>query len=474
MDMRSLIGAGMGDVTAETLEAVRKVLGNEPMKYIPGYGIIQKDITTSTGLNAYNLEPAAKLLVPAITPLRNMIPRIGNTRGGTRSEFRVINSIDIARSDVFTAEGTKAGTISYSVTPRYATFATISKGDNFTFQSQWAGLGFEDVRARGIARLLRHVLIHEEQAILGGNITEMGTASVALTAPTTALVASGSLTDGAYRIKYRAVTNLGRGKLSAAGTSRTTATTNNSVSATWAWVEGAVRYDIYADVAAGGTYKYQGTTQINSYLLGASADYNAAGAAAPADDSADTKAYDGIISQLPATAATVTTLAAGTAGTGTQLALSDIDGAFRTAWDTYRSNPDVLVVNSEQSTRITNLVLAASGAPTLFVQNNANEKAELVGGYRVSHYINKATGKNVPILTHPYLHAGTVMALTFDMPFPASDIINPIEIETRQEYLQLDYPIVAPKWEYEVLVDSTLKMFFPGSCVVIRNIAPGV
>jgi hypothetical protein len=68
----------------------------------------------------------------------------------------------------------------------------------------------------------------------------------------------------------------------------------------------------------------------------------------------------------------------------------------------------------------------------------------------VTSYINKATGNAIPIVTHPYLSQGTLLALTLQMPFPASDIENPIEIETRQEYMQLDYPIIAPKFEFEV------------------------
>jgi hypothetical protein len=463
----------MEDITQETLQAIAKVLGQEPLKYIPGYGIIEKNITTATGLVAFNLEPAAKLLVPAITPLRNMIPRVSNTRGGTAANWKVITSIDIARPDIFTAEGTKAATVSYSVTSKAASFATISKGDNFSFQAQWAGLTFEDVRARGIARLLRHVLIHEEQAILHGRVTAM-TAPVAPTVTTATI--GGTIAANTYYVVVRAITGLGtqRGQKSP-NTSIVTSGATSTISASVPWVEGALQYEWYAgtvnDVIS---ETLQATTQINSVLLTA---YTTTGQRvdANADGAADSLAYDGVIAQLTAALAQVTTLATGTAGTGTSMQLSDADNLLKLVWDNARANPDVFFVASEQSMRITNLVLAAAGAPTLYVDaGRSGDKAELVGGYRVTNYINKVTGKPVPIVTHPYHKAGTILCATMEMPFPASDINNPIEMETRQEYLQIDYPIVAPKWEYEVMVDEVLKLFFPGSCAVLRNIAPGV
>jgi len=140
-------------------------------------------------------------------------------------------------------------------------------------------------------------------------------------------------------------------------------------------------------------------------------------------------------------------------------------------WDLYRTDPDMISVNSEESIKITDLVLAAAGAPTLYV-TNSNEKSAITGGYRVTHYINKATGKSIPIQVHPYQEQGTIGIFTFEMPFSASDIDNPIEIETLQEYMQLDYPPTRPAWEFEVLVDEVIKLYFPGSCAVLRNIAP--
>lgn len=452
-----------------TIDAVKSILGGDPAgRYIPGQGVVNvtKDVTVATGLVAYNLEPAAKTLVPVITPLRNAIPRVQNTRGGTAVNWKQITAFDTARVDVFTAEGTKGASVSYTSADKSSVYATISKSSSVTFQAQWAGKSFEDNRAKDSIRLLNTVMIHEEQAILGGRRAVLG----AVAAPTvTSSGTGGTIAAGTYNVIVRAVTNLGRGLKSAATSTGALAGATSQVSASTAWVEGAVRYEWYVGTA--GNEKLEATTQINSVNLLALA---GTGAAVPADNSADTLAFDGVIAQLTASLAKVRTLATGTAGTGTQLALSDIDAVLKQIWDEAKGDPDAIFVNSEQSIKITKLVLAAGGAPTLYVAQTgegANQGA-VTGGYRVTNYLNPVTGKPIPIKVHPYLQAGTILILSFNIPYSVDGVENPIEIETRQEYLQLDYALNSPKWEFEVLVDETLKIYFTGGCGVIRNIAP--
>lgn len=452
------------DITQETINSVVDVLKAGPSgHYMPGQGVVvQKDITQATGLVAYNLEAPSKLLVPVMSPLRNRIPRVG-TGKGTAAEWKVITALDTDRIDIFTAEGTKAATVNISVVPKSAGYRTISKGDNNTFQSQWAGKGFEDVKARNIIRLLAHVMIMEEQALLGADTT-----LPAVTAPTVATVnGGGTIADGTYNVFVRAVTNVGRGRKST-GTSTGAISHGGDaiINASTPVVPGAVRYEWYVGTAA--AERLEAVTQINSVSLTALAGTGAL-VSATADTHTDALAFPGLIRQIT-DGGVVRTLATGTNGTGTTLALTDVDGLLQDQWDQWRANPDLIVVNSQQSVKLTNLVLAANGGPTLYVQTDKSEQGNLTGGYRVTHYVNKVTGKAVPILTHPYLKPGSLLTLSFDMPFPAGDIGSVMEVETRQEYMQLDYPVTSPKWEYEVLVDQVLKLYFPGSCGLIRNI----
>jgi hypothetical protein len=290
-------------VSQQTIDAINAILKGGGQPYT-GEGGVRKDITVATGLVGYNLEPAAKLLVPVITPVRNRIPRIANTRGGSAANWKVITALDTSRVDVFTAEGTKAGTISYSVTDKNAAYKTISKGDFVSFQAQWAGKNFEDVKARAIVRLLKTVMIHEEQGLLGGRNAALG----AVTAPTVVSTTGGTIADNTYNVFVRAITNLGRGKKSTGTGTGAVDSNANKITASTPWVEGAVRYEWYVGTA--GAEKLEATTQINSVSLSSLLGTGAL-VSGVADNSADTLAFDGLITQLVAGTAQVTTLATG-------------------------------------------------------------------------------------------------------------------------------------------------------------------
>lgn len=438
---------------------------------------VRKEVNTGTGLVAYNLEAPSKLLTPTFSPLRNRIPRVANVNGGTAVNWKVITALDIAKAAIFTAEGVKASKVAITVANKQAAFGTISLGDEVTFRAQNAGRSFEDVKARTITRLLKTGLVREEQGVIGGRVSALP----AVTAPTTATATTGgTIAAATYNVYVRAVTHLpgsgitAKGRFSAATAQVTTGATS-TLSATVPYVEGASRYEWYVGVGAAANCRLEATTHINSVALTALAGTGidqAAVAAADTSNGADANAFNGIFAQLDGSANLTRTLATGTAGAGTQLTLAALDDLLQDMWDSYRVDPTELFVNSEESVTITKAILAASGAPTLYVTNDASEKAKITGGYRATHYLNPATGTAIHIETHPYFEQGTLAFGSFEMPFSASDIDNPVEIETLNEWMQLDYAPTRPAWDFEVLVDEVLKLYFPGSWGVIRNIAP--
>lgn len=463
----------MKDIQQLTQEAIQKI--TDILKSGgTGYDPVRKEVSTTTGMVAYNLEPVARLLVPAYSPLRNRIPRVANTKGGTAVNWKVITGLDTAKSAIFTAEGVKASKVAITVSDKSGAFKTISLGDEVTFKSQWAGRTFDDVKARAIQRLLKTGIIREEQGIIGGR----NAALPAVTAPTLVL-GVGTVAAGTYNVFCRAIGFMpgsgvtAKGRFSAATSTGALAGGDDSIAASVPYVEGASRYEWYVGTA--GNEKLEATTRINSVLLTSLAGTGVTKVAVDAADTGnggDSTAFNGLYAQLDSSANVAKTLATGTPGTGTQLALNDLDDVLQDMWDLYKTDPDVISVNSEESIKITSLVLAANGGPTLYVTKDPGQKDGLTGGYRVTHYLSKVTGKAIPIETHPYQEQGTIGIFTFEMPFSASDIDNPIEIETLQEWMQIDYPPTRPAWDFEVLVDEVVKMYFPGANAVIRNIAP--
>jgi len=450
-----------------------------------------KAITVATGLTAIDLEPAAKTMVPALTPLRNLVPRVRNVRGGTQAQFRVILKLNPTLVRPGIGEGARANQVATSVANRSLPFATIGLGDSITFQAEWAGRSFEDVKARAVERLLKSVMIEEEKVMVGGR------GSSALTTPAAPSVSTassgGSITAGTYSITATALTmygynnalnafpsgstpptgtpalGVGETVASSATSSGALSGSANVISASVPSIEGACGYAWYVN------NKLEAISTLNSVSL--TSLFASGGPATSSDTSQDPLVYDGVLPQLvTANNAYSKALATGTPGTGTALALSDLDNMFQSIWNVGRGNPDVLFVNVQESVRITNQVLASSGAPTLFIAQDADgrDKGMITGGYRVSHYINKATGRPVPIVTHPYMPQGVLFALSLELAFPVSDLSNPVEFEARQEYLQLDYPVSQPTRNFDIIVDGVLKVYYAPGGGVIRNIAASV
>lgn len=464
----------------ETLTKLAAINGGSPDGvYIPGYGlvakdVVQKDVTTATGLNAYNLEPAAKILQPVYSPFRNRVPR-PNTGKGTAANWKVITSLDISRTDPFTAEGTKASTVNVTVSDKSAAYKTISKGDNVTFQSQWSGKTFIDQKAAAAMRLLATVMQLEEQGLLFARSSALGS----ITTPTTATATTGgTIAAATYNVVVRAIsfpklgaTSLaavsGRGKKSSAASQATTGSTS-TLSASTTAVEGALAYEWYVGTA--GNEKLEAITEVAHVKLLTLAGTGQA-LSGVSDDSADTNAFDGLIAQITAAVSTPSVaLANGTAGAGTKLRLSNIDDYLQNTWDTYRADPDVMYLNSREHRDICDLVQAASGLMTQ-IFTEPGQQVGLTAGMSFGWYVNRITGKKIKLEVHPFWPKGTIMFATFSLPFAIPGLDNIVECETRQEYLQLDYPVVAPKFEMEVLVDEVLKVYFPGAFGYIKNIA---
>ncbi len=195
----STINLNLPNLSADVIKQVTALLAGAKRD-------VQKDITTATGLVAIDLEPLARLTQPINTPFRNAIPRVKNTKGGTSISWKQISSLDLTTTRAATQEGHRGIQIAYSVTPRSASFATTSAQDNVSYDAQEAGLTFEDVKAASTVRLLKNVMIIENQMLWGDRLTDLmvGVATVV------GSNAGGTVLDGTYLGYCRAITNMGR------------------------------------------------------------------------------------------------------------------------------------------------------------------------------------------------------------------------------------------------------------------------
>jgi hypothetical protein len=104
------------------------------------------------------------------------------------------------------------------------------------------------------------------------------------------------------------------------------------------------------------------------------------------------------------------------------------------------------------------------------------EQGALGGGVMVRTYLNKfsmAGPKTLDIRVHPNMPAGTILMTARTLPYPLSNVGNVVQVRTRQDYYQIEWPPRARRYETGVYADEVLQHYFPPSMAVIANIAAG-
>lgn len=460
----------------------------------------------TSGLTFYDLELGAKFLYPLLTPLRNMIPRASG-KGGIQASWRGVTAINTSGLRIGVSGGNRGGVQAIDTKDYTASYKGLGIETNVDFEAQYAGQGFDDIRAIAAKVGLEALMIGEETTILGGNT------DVALgTTPTPSLVAgtSGSLSAATYSVIVVALTldailngsvtagiqasitrdnadgstdtfGGGAAQKSANATVATTGTTGSIAGIVtpvpgafgYAWFWGAVGSEVLGAI-----------TTINSVVITAAATGAQTAASLPSsDNSTNGLVFDGLLTLAysSGSGAYIATQPTGTAGTGTPLTadgstgIVEIDTALKSFWDNYRLSPDTIWVNSQEALNISKkIVQGGSTSAQRFVFET--EQNLIGGGIMVRTYLNRfsmAGGSTLDIKVHPNMPAGTILFTTNRLPYPLSNVGNVIQIRTRQDYYQIEWPVRSRRYEYGVYADEVLQHYFPPSLGVITNIGNG-
>ncbi|MGH7039894.1 MAG: hypothetical protein ACREE1_17355 [Stellaceae bacterium] len=496
------------DLTQQTLDLVKGALANPDDQ-------LAKAISLGTGLVAYDLQAPAKNLYPVVTPIRNRLPRVGGGTG-TATNWRQVNAIIGSGFDAmgWVPEGQRSGQMSYSTTSKSAAYVTIGEEDSATYEAISAGRGFEDIQARMTFRLLQKMMLKEEMAILAGNASlQLGTPG----APVLSASGSGATLPAAtYSVIVVALTLEGyqnSGVMAGVATVKTIpgadgktftlsgGSSNKSANATQAVtlgqtlfasvtpIQGAVAYAWL--VGAAGSEVLQAITTINSAAFSVPLlSGTQAATAITADNSANPNyAYDGLLTTAfkPGSNAYVNVMATGTAGTGTPLTASgrgsivEIDTMLETMWSDFELSPTVLYVNAQELKNITGKVLSNASGPLLHydvrTDGSEGEYAITASGF-VSFYYNPFAidgGLRIPIRIHPRVPPGTIIGWAENMPiqYQSNEVPNVAEMKTRQDYYQIDWPIVTRQRQVGVYAEECLCVYAPFALGAITNIGNG-
>ena len=504
----------MDPITKQTFDLLKGALANPDDQ-------LAKTISTATGLLAYDLQAPAKNLYPFVTPIRNVMPRVGGGVG-TGTNWRQVNAIIGSGFDAmgWVPEGQRSGQMSYSTSNKVASFVTIGEEDAATFEAISAGRQFEDIQATMTFRLLQKMMLKEEMAILAGN------ASLTLGTPATPSVsaqtnANSTLPTGTYYVRVVALTlegyqnssvaagvatskaitgadgksytlSGGSSNISAESAGQAVTISTNALAMTVTAIQGAVAYAWFiSSVNTQNSETLQAITTINSYVRSTPLSTGTQSyTAITTDNSANPNyAYDGLLTTALKSGnnAYVNSLATGTAGTGTVLTASgrgsvtEIDTMFQTMWDNFELSPTVLYVNSQELKNITTKVLTNNSGPLLRYETPADGSAgeyQLTASGVIQYYYNPFAingGLRIPIRIHPRVPPGTIIGWAENLPiqYQSNEVPNVAEVKTRQDYYQIDWPIVTRQRQVGVYAEEVLAVYAPFAMGVITNIANG-
>jgi hypothetical protein len=442
------------------------------------------------GFTPYNLEPGARLLAPVITPLRNRMPR---TRGkGTAIEFRAITNYNLNSALSWASEGVSGPMLASGAVKVVFPYKIQSLYNQVSFEAQYYGEGQVDAMALATANALRAFMITEDNNMFfgnpatgytggsaGGSAVSIGgslgtpaalvfntTAVFAAAAATNTITNSafaGTVASGTYQFRYSAITGPGQETLVQSADLSSGAVTGPGYFVVQPpAIQGAVGYNLYYKLSTDTNYTKvafngrvvigaytpgQGTLPVASLPLAANTDPNTG--TNFADYSGNVNAYAGVFQQLLASGSGATYLNIQRPLNMANNAFTDVDNLLLSIWNNGQGDPECMFVNAFESLSISTGTIGA-GTPYFITPDGKQNSA--VANARVSRMVNKVTGTEIEIITHPRIPQGTIAALSLRLPswYPGSDIGAAWEFNTPKDYQQLAYAVTGPFFPFEI------------------------
>ena len=454
---------------------------------------IVKDISLtsplSTSFAAFDLEAPAKLLTPRPTPLRNKIVRkrgvgtshrvkriTGYTGTGTGGQGQIWPGITETTTTTFGSIAYERGPkISYTADDLVIPYNSYSLSDSVSFDANFSGLGYQDLRQLSSTSTLYATMLMEERMFLYARGTASGF-SGALAAPTvtlSAVSATGSqvgLTNGTTYYVY-ATSSAGSFGESVLSTVQSQAiTTGQVVKIVVNNVVGAVGTKIYVGTSTGAANAhYVGTISgLTGYLngvggptLGDNVVFNTTGTLAStisADTSAYATGYDGIIpTVLGANSGAVNEINStfSTSNPGVEY-----QTVFGTLYDAVKADPDEILINGADRRQLSDAIKNGSTA-NYRLNLSQTDTGDYVGGAVIGALHNETTGKLVDITVHPWLQAGVSPVLSYTLPIPDTEVSDVWAAVNVQDYMGIQWPVTQFAYEFSTYYRGTFFCYAP-------------
>ena len=464
---------------------------------------IAKDISLTSPLSssfaAFDLEAPAKLLTPRPTPLRNKIARkkgvgtshrvkriLGYTGTGTGGIGNIFPGVTETTTTTFGSIAYERGPkISYAADDLILPYNTYSLSDSVSFDANFSGLGFQDLRQLSSTSTLYATMLMEERMLLMARGTASGY-SGALAAPTVTVAAAnatGSQVGLAASTQFFVYVTSDAGAFGESVVSTVQSATTSSgsqvITITVGAVTGALGYKVYVGTTTGATNaKYVGRfTGTVATLQGAASTnttnnnlvYSTSGAVAPsADTSAYATGYDGIIPTLLGSAGGFNN------NINAQFSTSNPGAEYQTVfynlYNNVKADPDEILINGSDRKQLSDAIKNGSTA-NYRLNLSQDETGNYVGGATIGALHNEVTGKLVDITVHPWLPQGVSPVMSYTLPIPDSEVSDCWAVYNVQDYMGIQWPVTQFSYDFSTYFRGTFMAQAPAWSGIVSGIA---
>lgn len=471
---------------------------------------IQKDLTLtsplSTSFAAFDLEAPAKLLTPKPTPLRNMIVRkkgtgtarrvkringfTGTGTGGVGNIWPGINETSTATFGQKVLE--RGQKISYSADELILPYQSYSLSDSVSFDANFSGEGYQDLRALSSTSTLFATMLMEERMMLMGRGTASGYSGV-LAAPATvtlsqAAASGGQVGLGAATYYVYVTADAGAFGESAPSTVQSLAVSaSNTLTVTVSAVVGALGYKVYIGTTTGAANAFycgrftnlaglvQGAASTNT--LGNNIVFTTTGTLLSTivtaqgqgtNLSAYATGYDGILPTVLGANSGYnnflgTTFSTNNPGVEFQLVFSKL-------WDAVKGDPDQILLNGADRKQLSDAIKNGSNA-NYKINLERNDLGGYNGGSVISGIYNEVTGKLVDMMVHPWLPQGVAPVLSWNLPIPDTEVSDIWANVMVQDYMGIQWPVDQFAYEFSTYFRGLFMCYAPAWNGAVSGIA---
>jgi hypothetical protein len=433
----------------------------------------------STGLVPYDLEAPAKLLVPRLTPLRNMIGRekgqgtarqfkriLGWSNSGVggvadQSAFMNSNTVQTTFGSLALRRGAK---ITYASDSRSVTYVEMGLSDQVNWQAQFAGQGFQDIRGLSQTALLWAHMGAEERAMLYGRGSSgngyAGNISAPVIASATAAV-GGTIAAGTYAVAVTAKGGFGETAISNnASTVTTGATSTITITVTTQPAGSLGVYNVYISQPGGaiGTATFQGTFTGTTFTLTTPPTNTGAVNAGATNTSSDAAGYDGFLTVQSDPAQTGyfkrqnATLNAANPGDEFQV-------AFLAMYQLNKADPDHVWCDGSTLKKLGDL-LKTTSSQSYKLNLNGDGQGHYLGATVVG-LENQVTRKMVDLDVHPWMPPVCALIRSETLPVPDSQVNATAQVINVQDYMSVDWPVIQYTYDQSTYQYGTLVHYAP-------------